>query len=314
MLVGCGNIGSRHLQALVKLPFETKIEIIEPNIDAQNTAKKRLNEIRYDKSTFSIIWNTTIINSTNYDLIILATPSKNRFELIKTLVDSGNKRFLIEKMVCQSQEEYEQILSQINSTNSKAWVNASRRYFDSYQKIKDLFSSDSQINLSVNAGNMGLGSNAIHFLDLFLWIAQDNQFSLNGDFLDNKILDNKRGIEYKEFSGAIIGKSYNNSIITINFSQNENPLYVFIFGQNKSLLIDETNETLFDLKANKKEKFKVEFQSILTTKIVKDIFTNDTSLLPTLEESKNTHNELFRIFNNHIKKISGKEVEKCPIT
>lgn len=314
MLVGCGNIGSRHLQALVKLPFETKIEVIEPNIDAQNIAKQRLNEIQYDKSSFSIVWNTTLIDSTNYDLIILATPSKNRFELIKTLVESGNKRFLVEKMVCQSQEEYELILSQINSVNSKAWVNASRRYFDSYQKIKNLFSHDSQINLCVNAGNMGLGSNAIHFLDLFLWITQDNHFSLNGDFLDNRILDNKRGIEYKEFSGTIIGKSSNNSIITINFSQNENPLYVCIFGQTKSLIIDETNETLFDLKANTKEKFKVEFQSTLTAKIVKDIFENDASLLPTLEESKNAHNELFRIFNNHIRKITGKEVEKCPIT
>ena len=45
LLVGCGNIGSRHLQALAKLPFEVNVEIIEPNKISQQLAIKRLNEI-----------------------------------------------------------------------------------------------------------------------------------------------------------------------------------------------------------------------------------------------------------------------------
>ena len=170
LLVGCGNIGSRHLQGLVKLPYKIEIEIVEPNIDARNLAKKRLDEIEYEKPHFSFKWKLSINNSKNNDLVILATPSKNRLELIKTLVKLGNRRFLIEKMVCQSKKEYESILSLINSTNSKAWVNAPRRYFVSYQKIIREFEKNSQINLNIFAGDTGLGSNAIHFLDLFLWI------------------------------------------------------------------------------------------------------------------------------------------------
>ena len=314
LLVGCGNIGSRHLQALVKIPYETEIEIIEPNIDAQNLAKSRLNESPFEESLFRIKWST-IDNPKTYDLVILATPSKNRFELIKTLVNAGNRRFLVEKMVCQSKQEYEFILSLINSTDSKAWVNASRRYYDSYQKIKNQFDHNSQIHIYVNTGNLGLGSNAIHFIDLFSWFIENEDFTLNGDFLNNEIQENKRGIEYKEFSGMIIGKSTKNSTITLNFSQNEGlPLYVSFFQNDKSFLIDETNEILFDHNSEKKTKFLVEFQSTLTTKIVKDIFEHDKSLLPTLEESKIVHYELFRIFNSHIKKITDMEVEKCPIT
>lgn len=302
------------MQALIKLPYQIDIEIIEPNNDAQNLAKARLNEVEYDKSFFRITWNTSINKATNYDIVILATPSKDRYELIRSLSDCGNTRFLVEKMVCQSKQEYESILSLINSTNSKAWVNASRRYFDSYQKIKNQFDQNFQDNLVVNTGNMGLGSNAIHFLDLFSWMIGNGNFTLNGDFLDNEIMENKRGNEYKEFSGTIVGKSFNNQTITINFSQNNTvPLYVCFLG-TESLIIDETNEKFFDLQSADKSEFKVEFQSSLTTKILQDIFEKDDTLLPTLEESKTAHYELFRIFNNHIKKITGKEVEKCPIT
>ena len=57
-LVGCGNIGSRHLQALVKLPFETEIQIIDPNENSIKLAKSRLNEIDYKKSNFIFSWQT----------------------------------------------------------------------------------------------------------------------------------------------------------------------------------------------------------------------------------------------------------------
>jgi len=314
-LVGCGNIGSRHLQALVKLPYETEIEIIEPNINAQNLAKKKLNEIEYDQSLFNLTWKSSINNSKNNDLVILATPSKNRLELIKTLVELDNKRFLVEKMVCQSKQEYELISSLINSTNSKAWVNASRRYFKSYQKIFPKSEENSPVNLCIHAGNMGLGSNAIHFLDLFSWITKNESFRLNGDFLNSEILENKRGNEYKEFSGTIIGKSTNNSIIMINFSQEHNlPTYIIFSDNERTLIINETDERILELPANLTREFKVEFQSDLTTKIVMDIFEKDNSLLPTLAESKIAHLELFRIFNSHIQKITNNEVEKCPIT
>jgi pyrroline-5-carboxylate reductase len=34
-LIGCGNIGSRHLQALAKSSFNCEITIVEPNSEAK---------------------------------------------------------------------------------------------------------------------------------------------------------------------------------------------------------------------------------------------------------------------------------------
>jgi len=34
ILIGCGNIGSRHLQALAKLEYDLSVDIVEPSIEA----------------------------------------------------------------------------------------------------------------------------------------------------------------------------------------------------------------------------------------------------------------------------------------
>lgn len=315
LLVGCGNIGSRHLQALVKLPFKTDIEIVEPNENSKKLAKARLDEILFKKSSFNIVWHSSLQNIKYCDLVIVATPAINRIKLIEELLKMSHNRLLIEKMVCQSEDDYEYLLSLIRSTNSKGWVNASRRYFTSYQNLKNQILSNSKVNLVVNAGNMGLGSNAIHFVDLFSWITNSNNFTLSGDYLDDKLLDNKRGAELKEFSGTITGKSSNDSTLSINFFEKGSPpVFVSIFNEKNTLIVNETNEKIYDLINEQTSDFKVEFQSTLTTKISIDILEKDYSFLPTLRESKISHIELFRIFNQHIKKITHREVEKCPIT
>lgn len=314
--MGCGNIGSRHLQALVKLPYPLDITIIDPNENSQTLAKSRLDEVDFNKSEFNFSWSDSISNLEPSDLVILATPSPNRVDLIKELLEAGNRRFLVEKMVCQSEYEYDQLLSMVKSFNAKLWVNAARRYFSSYNKLKKKFQNFKTIHMVVNAGNMGLGSNAIHFIDLFSWFTEDTNIILNGDYLFDKIQPNKRGNEFVEFAGTIIGQNKNSSRMIMNFLPlNDYPLTVSFFGKDLTLIVDESNEKIYDLNNPKNElTFQNEFQSTLTTKIVNDIFSNDNCNLPTLEESSSAHKELFRIFNNHIHKLTNERRTICPIT
>ena len=103
LLVGCGNVGSRHLQALVKVPFPLNIDIIEPNPSSKKLGLLRLEEISYNKKTKIISWynhyTSEIINS---DLVIISTLAKNRVNLLIKLIKNGHKRILCEKYVCQS--------------------------------------------------------------------------------------------------------------------------------------------------------------------------------------------------------------------
>jgi len=315
-LVGCGNIGSRHLQGLVKVQYPLDITIIDPNKNSQSLAKSRLEEVHFDKSKFNLVWGESTSDSDSSDLVILATPSPKRVDLVKSLLESGNRRFLVEKMVCQSEDEYSKLLSMAKTYNALFWVNATRRTFESYQELRKKIQGSKLSHIVVNAGNMGLGSNAIHFIDLFSWFTNDNQIILDGDYLFEKIFPNQRGEEFMEFAGTIIGHNKNGLMLLLNFLPvNNYPLTVSFFGKDLTLIVDETNEKIYDLKNLKSELFfHTEFQSTLTTQIADDILTKDDCKLPSLEDSFIAHKELFRIFNKHIQKLTNERRLLCPIT
>lgn len=312
--MGCGQLGSRHLQGLTKIPFESTIDVVEPNIDAIKIAKDRIKEINY-KKLHKINWMSNLNNVSKNDLVIVATLSNNRRKIVERLLSLKNSRFILEKIVTQSSSDYKILMKKIENAEGKAWVNTSRRYFNDYQKLFKKIQGDECIDISVNAGDEGLGSNAIHFLDVFLWFNKSKKLKLNGKNLESTIIKNKRGNSFVEFRGKISGVNENNSKIEINFRPYKNSLQVLeILSEKNRIIIDETNGREYDLINKKNRKFKMNLQSDLTKIMVEDIFKKDDSKLPKLDELENIHYELFRIFNNHLKKISGKEYDFCPIT
>lgn len=318
ILVGCGNIGSRHLQALVKLPYDTEIHIVEPSKESKKLAQSRLDEVLYDKKNHIFFWHESIKELENKsDIVIVATPSVGRVNLINQLLELGHLRFLIEKVVCQSEEEYLYLLNRMKVYNAKGWVHTPKRCFKSYQKIKELLSDSNGVSLSVLATNYGLGSNAIHYIDLFSWLNDDYKIKLDGQFLLNELLPNKRGDNFKEFVGTITGSLTNGSFLSLSFLPSPfTMVLVNIDGKNMHFVIDETRETIQFFKGMqiKQDKFEYEHVSNLTTAIIDEILQNDSCSLPTLDDSFHGHLEIFRVLNTHLKKILNEDVKLCPIT
>ena len=317
ILVGCGNIGSRHLQALTKLNGEYVIEIIEPNDEAVLLAKLRLGEMKYDENLKKIVWKKLISKNTkNSDLVIIATNSKNRVKIIDELLKLGHKIFLIEKIVCQSIKEFDELLLKMKKFSAKGWVNTNRRYYSGYQKIKEIFKDSKNLHLSVFAWNSGLGTSSIHYLDLFCWLVRDHNIKINGEFLIKEIFENKRGNDFKEFQGTLVGTNQHGLVSLTYLPSEKQKILIHIYGDGKFIEIDELENDahIFNNGSKNKIEFKFGHTSVLTTEIIEDIFSKKNCLLPTLEESQKIHTELFRTFNQHIKKILNSEIELCPIT
>ena len=311
LLIGCGNIGSRHLQSLLESNLSLDITVVEPSQDAINNTKSILS------NTHNVTWISNISELTElYDFIIIATQSTNRYQLVNHLLESGNRRFLIEKMVCQSTNEYQKILENFKKFQAKGWVNTNFRYFLFFQQLVEYFSKNIPLTFTIVGGEKGLGSNAIHFLDLFLWFTNSNTFTLNGDNLTKKLLPNKRSLGLIEFSGIITGNTHDSSI-SINFSNEfENSLIIEISNSEHHIRIDTDKSIITKIKGLDDffEDFKFQHTSELTKKIVNDVIQTDTCNLSTLSDLYSTHSELFRIFNLHIKKLTNRESDICPIT
>jgi predicted dehydrogenase len=315
LIVGCGNIGGRHLQSLLDFQnIALDITVVEPNKITLNNAKSIFST---DDLHHNLTWVSNILDLTDsYDFTIVATQATNRIQLVNQLLAKGNSRFLIEKMVCQSISEYKKILECFKKYDAKGWVNTNFRYFSFYQKLIKYFSKNTPLKFLIVGGDKGLGSNAIHFLDLFLWFTHSDIISLNGDNLTEKLLPNKRSSGLVEFSGIITGKT-NDSSISINFSHSfENSIIIEISNSEHHIRIDTDKSIITKIKGLDDffDDFKFQHTSELTKKIINDVLQTDTCNLPMLDDLYLIHSELFRIFNLHIKKLTNKESDICPIT
>jgi len=315
-IIGCGNIGSRHLQAISKFKESSDIHIVEPSLKSKKIANSRLNELDIF-SHHNYFWYDDIAElNLDSDLTIISTPSVNRVQLISKLIDKGHSRFLIEKVVCQSKKEYDILLHKFKKNKSKGWINFPRHYFPFYQKIIPFFQTKEPISLLVSGGNLGLSTNTIHFIDLFSWILKTSKIDLTTTFLQPKFFPNKRGSNFKEFSGTIFGK-HKNSILSITSLYNSNlPLIIDIFNSKFRITVDEINGKILYHFPNKVNKLKFDYVHVSdsTTLISKDILYYDKCNLPSISDSYFAHIKLFNAFNNHIKKITNQRPRLCPIT
>ncbi len=317
-LVGCGQIGSRHLQSIAKLEKSLLINIVEPDNRARQVAKRRLNDISKNLK-HKVIWYKDIkeLKETS-DVTIVSTYSSNRVKLVTKLLQMGHSRFLLEKPVCQSIEEYDFLKKQIKKYHAKMWVNVPRRYTKSYEDLKRN-QKENPSQIYIIGGNFGLGSNIIHFIDLFSWFVNDYKVKINGNLLIDKILPNKRGKEFTEFIGTVTGNSSNKSKLIITSLPYDNiPILVNIIYEKYCLVIDETNNKISYINNKESVKKKLKFQmglvSDTTGKIINDILKKDECKLPSVQNLSDSHSEIFKIFNKHIYKITGIQKILCPIT
>ncbi|HLD72408.1 MAG TPA: Gfo/Idh/MocA family oxidoreductase [Candidatus Nanoarchaeia archaeon] len=321
LLIGAGQIGSRHLQALAKIDFPISILVIDPSEDSLRRSKERYEEITSNGKVITIKFSQNMdFLPSEVDLCIVATATNVRAKVIKEIMTHRKiKYFLLEKVLFQSLAEYKEISALFKANRTKAWVNCPRRIMPFYQGLKDIFSKDKIIFLTVSGGNWGLGSNLIHYLDYFSYLVGKSNFKLKRFTLDQRVFPSKRA-GFNELSGSFFAgnpggsqmilfsnpDSYAPTIETIQC----NSAYVIIDDRNKKVIIarEENNwqpET---------RDFIIPFQSDLTQQVVKEILTTGTCGLTYFSESSRLHQFFLKELIKHQKRINGGNNDFCNIT
>ena len=96
VLVGCGGIGSRHLQGLSQIKREVNISVVDPSNESIKIAQSRYNEMPKNQFIKSINFYESLekINF-DIDLAIIATNSDERKGIIIELFSRANVKYLI---------------------------------------------------------------------------------------------------------------------------------------------------------------------------------------------------------------------------
>lgn len=318
VVIGSGQLGSRHLQGIKTANLKLSIEVVDSNFDSLKMAENRYYEIKENSDSKSVRFLSSIDElSEELDLVIIATSSAPRFPITKELIKKKNVRnILFEKVLFQNVEYFHEIKKLLVRKNIQSWVNCPRRMYDFYNIIKEELSNEKEIIFTVTGGEWGLGCNSIHFIDIISYLTGETKYSLLTKGLNNKVYSSKRS-GYVEFCGVLSGFTERGDIF--NFISQENssttPL-ISIVTQNKKFIIDEAMGFITSFTDNKWDtnNIQIPYQSQLTGKVVENILHNKNILLPTYEESMNLHLPFITSLLDFYNIITGDDTKNCPIT
>jgi len=321
IIIGAGQIGSRHLQALKNVKFPLNITVIDPSQKSLAIAKRRYEEIPKGKHNHAIKYLQKIDTGQKIDLVIVATTSDVRAKAIKDVLKNNQVRyFILEKILFDKKSDYYVMEKTFSKLKIKAWVNLPRRVWPVYQEIKRELAGQ-PIFLKACMGQWDLACNAIHFLDLTAFLAEKTNFKLNVSHLDKKLLLSRRK-DFLEFRGTLYaGFDDGSSCEFTSYISGNAPFLIEIFNKDARYIIRESEGKYWasNIKNNwqwEEISFRTPLVSETTTETVENILANGNCSLTPYKESVKIHVSLLEPLKHFLNENleSEKEYEHYPFT
>ena len=316
-LVGLGEIGSRHLQALTVISSNTDLYCIDPNVDSMKLARSRISHLVKAKD-LNLFFHDSMRDLPSYlDLVIIATSSDIRLKVLKEItLKSDIKNILFEKVLFQKTHDLIEADNILRRNKIKSWVNCPRRFWPVYSEVKALLEGKDNIKFELVGGSWGMACNFIHYLDIFEWISGSRVIEIDINSLDKEIFESKRQ-GFFEFTGMINANFSNENKMSLISTTDNNLSLISISAPGISLELSESSgEMIVKTEAESyQKKFITPFQSELSGIIAKQIIQNkEKPLLPSYLESARQHKLMLNAFISHYGKIINKKIDYCPIT
>lgn len=314
LLAGAGNIGSRHLQGATKSHNDLDIWVFDLSEDSLKVSKERFEQMPENGKKESHYVTSLDSVPTNIDVAIVASGSKPRAAIVKNILAAKNVKYMVlEKFLFGKLSEYDEIGALLKSKGVKAWVNCPYRMFDGYKELKSKLDSNQPIVASFgNGGNWGLCCNAIHYIDIFMYLTGQEDYTLDLSKIENEVLDSKRP-GYVELIGNMTINTVKGDSLTLQTSKDGEFIQQFkMQNGHHSILVDE-NAGIINFDG---ETFPLgfAFQSGLTGTLIDNLIENNTCSLSSFEKSAHYHIQFLNSIAPFINKIKGWDSDACPIT
>lgn len=278
-IIGAGQLGSRHLQGLKGAASPLAITVMDSSKESLQVSKERYEAVTaVGEKTIEYVTSIQELPK-ELDLVIIATGSKPRAAIIKSLLDNSSvKHLVLEKVLFPTLNDYKEIEKLLIAKQVRCWVNCPRRMYGMYKLIKEKIDTSKPIYITNADEDWGLCCNAIHMIDIFMYLNEETSYSVETKFLNKEIENSKRG-GYIEMTGTLkISTPKGNELILIsekNFTGEKN--FIIENGDN---LYTITEGDGFWLK-NKKYDYSMPYQSQLTGVLADEILkTGGCSLTP----------------------------------
>jgi len=321
LLVGAGQLGSRHLQSIARLPFPAEIFVVDPFEGSLAVARERYAEIETGaEQKIVFVQSIEQINAVKIDYAVIATTSDVRFDIFKSIANKFSIKYVIfEKVLFQRLSDYADAKKILDEHKIKAWVNCPRRLYPFYQKLKnDYLVASSPVEFNFEGGLWGLGCNSIHYIDALNYLTEEHVISVDSTGITKNIIKGKRE-RFIEFGGLLSVKYSSGSKLTLldNEQQNTSTSLVSIKQNDLSVSLEEFSGAFtISIRDEIKEQGVVEpvFQSNLTSRIILDIEQFGDCGLANYSLSMSQHVPFVGALLKQYQLITGINTEFLPVT
>lgn len=168
-LIGCGNIGFRHLQAMLAMRDAADITVIEPATALHPRIMAELALPRATSHRVSI--RADLPQDGGADLAVVATSAPQRAGIVRALtLGAAPRAVILEKILAQTEADLDAIAADLAAAGTRAQVNCPRRYFPGYHALRARLAGQGPLSVRARGAQFGLASNAVHFLDLLEYL------------------------------------------------------------------------------------------------------------------------------------------------
>lgn len=319
-VIGAGQIGSRHLQALKTVKFPLAITVVDPNQESLKTTKERYDSIATGRYNHEVDYLTNIPKKSNpIDLAIIATSSNVRSKVVVELLKSAKTKYLIlEKILFNKKSDYEAIGKLLRKTKTKAWVNIPLRVMPAYIKAREYFKYQ-RISYIVTGSKIGLITNAIHYFDHVAFITGSTDYKVDTSGLDPDPIKAKRK-GFLELNGTLTARFKNGSNISLTcYPDGNTPIISEISSGSARYIGRESEGKAWLAKADRNWQWQeieatIPPQSKITTLLAENILNKGTCGLVEYKESKKIHLQMLEPLLKFLNKDGKNRYNSYPFT
>jgi hypothetical protein len=318
LIVGCGQLGSRHLQSLAGLDEKYVIDVVERYAAARTVAKERYQTVKNDSSP-KVNFFAEIPTYAEYTVCIIATSADVRYSVLENTLKTCRVEYIVFEKVLFQTSEHCRLASKLLLENSvKGWVNCPRRQYPFYAFMRSIFLGDKKVNLRVKGSNWGLACNSIHFVDLHSFLTGDASYNFDFINVDRNVIPAKRQ-NFIELNGVIMAQNCRGSV-HLECYQDEAPstaLDVCLSSSSHHIEFSESTGLIKSASFDFAEQFK-EFcsplQSVLTSLVVSQLTDSGNCDLVEYESSSNIHIGYLDGVVKHLVLNYDEKLKHAPIT
>jgi predicted dehydrogenase len=316
LIIGAGQLGSRHLQGALLSKNGLNITVVDPSQESLNIARERALQVKYGNPNSLVSYALDIPENESIDICIIATSADVRATVTKRLLLMNEvKQIIFEKVLFQKLAEYTEIPQLLNDRKSIGWVNCPRRVYPTYIALKQHLDISKPIHMMVRGRAWGMACNSIHFLDIFSYLVGESSLILTDVNLDLELENSKRAGFY-ETTGELSFSAGKHSIVVQSSHTEASELMVSIDNGKVKCFIDEA-EGLWVL-GNGDDQHQFEYtallQSQLTGKYIDDLLRSNQCQLTPFIKSCELHLPFITGILSHMSVALNKKLDACPIT